>query len=46
MHLAEASVFLACAVTLAAFDIRKTVVDGVEVVPPVEYLTGTIRSVL
>ena len=43
MHLAESSVFLTCAMTLAAFNIRKIVVDGKEVTQPVEYLNGTIR---
>lgn len=43
MYLAENTLFLTCAMTLATFDIRPPVVDGKEAVPPIEYLTGTVR---
>lgn len=43
LHLADASVWASCAMTLAAFDIDKVIHDGkvIEVVP--EYTSGTIR---
>ncbi|KAK7695652.1 hypothetical protein QCA50_000288 [Cerrena zonata] len=44
LHLADASVFLTCAVTLAAFDISKAVEDGVIIEPSGEYTTGTIST--
>ncbi|GJE86539.1 cytochrome P450 [Phanerochaete sordida] len=42
LHLADASVWLACAMVLAAFDIEKPVVDGkvIEIHP--EYTSGTV----
>jgi hypothetical protein len=43
--MAEASIFINCASILAVFDISKKVVDGVEVTPIHEQLTGTIRCV-
>lgn len=43
MHLADASMFIACAMALAVFNIRKVVKDGHVVEPKVEYTTGTIR---
>lgn len=46
MHLAEASVFLLCAMSLAAFHISKPVQDGQVVDPVIEYSTGGIRYVL
>jgi hypothetical protein len=40
---ADASIFMACAMTLAAFTISKTVRNG-EIIEPVEdYQSGTIR---
>ena len=45
MYLAEMTIFLACAATLAAFNVRKTLIDGKEFTPPIEYFTGTIRRV-
>jgi len=44
MNLAEASIFILCARTLAAFDVTKAVDEesGVEITPPVEYDSGTI----
>ncbi|KAH9917582.1 cytochrome P450 [Fomitopsis serialis] len=41
-QLAEMSLFLICAVSLAAFDISKPIVDGKAVEPSMEYTTGTI----
>ena len=44
MNLADASVFIACATTLAVFDISKVVDENGAVVEPViEYTSGTIR---
>ncbi|KAJ3569349.1 hypothetical protein NP233_g5109 [Leucocoprinus birnbaumii] len=42
VHFADASVFIVCAMSLAALDIDKLVVDGVVVEPVHEYSTGTI----
>ena len=42
INLAETTLFLTCAMILATFDIRRPIVNGKEVVPPVEYLTGTV----
>ncbi|KAI0945621.1 hypothetical protein AcW1_001797 [Taiwanofungus camphoratus] len=42
MHLAEASVFLLCAMSLAAFHISKPVQDGQVIDPVIEYSTGAI----
>ena len=41
--LADASVFIACAMILAVFDITKSVENGEVVEPKVEYTDGTIR---
>lgn len=43
LHLADASVFLSCAMTLATFDISKAIEDGVTIEPSGKYTTGTIR---
>lgn len=45
VHFADASVFILCAISLAALDIEKLVVDGVVIEPVHEYSTGTIRQV-
>ncbi|PCH44805.1 cytochrome P450 [Wolfiporia cocos MD-104 SS10] len=42
LHLAEASIFLSCAMSLAVFDISKPVKNGVVVEPDIEYTSGTI----
>ncbi|KAI0938473.1 hypothetical protein AcV5_000150 [Taiwanofungus camphoratus] len=42
MYLADASVFLSCVMSLAAFDISKPVENGQIVEPVIEYSTGTI----
>jgi len=42
LNLADASVFISCAMTLAVFDITKTVENGVEITPVVESTPGTI----
>jgi len=46
VHFADASVFILCAISLAALDIEKLVVDGVTVEPVHEYSTGTIRQAI
>ena len=43
MFLADSTVFLACALSLAAFNISKVVRDGVVIEPVCEYKTGFIR---
>ena len=43
IYLADASVFLSCVMSLAVFDISKTVENGVTVEPRTDYQTGTIR---
>lgn len=44
MNLADASVFIACAMTLAVFNISKARDEnGVVVEPVIEYSSGTIR---
>ena len=43
LHLADASVFISCAMALAVFDITKMVENGQVIVPEVEYTSGTIR---
>lgn len=43
LHLADASVFLTCAMTLTAFDISKVVENGATIEPSGEYYSGTIR---
>lgn len=45
MYMADASVFMSCVSTLAAFDISKVLENGVEVEPSIEYTTGTVRWV-
>lgn len=45
LNLADASVFISCAMTLAVFDITKAVENGDVVEPEVEYTSGTIRCV-
>ncbi|EGO01616.1 hypothetical protein SERLA73DRAFT_166166 [Serpula lacrymans var. lacrymans S7.3] len=42
LHLADASVFISCAMSLAVFNISKAVVNGVEVTPEVDPSSGTI----
>lgn len=43
MHLADASLFLTVAMTLAAFDITKTIENGQVIEPVIKYTSGTIR---
>ncbi|KAG6836101.1 hypothetical protein H0H93_011374 [Arthromyces matolae] len=45
MHLADASVWISCAMTLAAFDISKATEDGVVIEPVHGNTNGTIRHV-
>lgn len=45
LHLADASVFISCAMSLAVFDISKCVENGVVVEPLHEQTSGTIRYV-
>ncbi|KAG0702309.1 cytochrome P450 [Suillus ampliporus] len=42
LHLADASVWISAAMTLAAFDISKAVENGVEITPEVDPSSGTI----
>jgi hypothetical protein len=42
-HLADASVFITCATTLAVFNISKCVENGVVIEPVHDSTTGTIR---
>ncbi|KAH7910744.1 cytochrome P450 [Hygrophoropsis aurantiaca] len=42
LHLAEASVFISCAMSLAVFDIRKAVENGVAITPEVKFTDGAI----
>jgi hypothetical protein len=42
-HLADASIFMSCAMSLAVFNVTKAVENGVVVEPVHEQLTGTIR---
>lgn len=42
IHLAEASVWLSAAMSLAVFDISKAVENGVEITPEMDPLTGTV----
>ncbi|KAG1817246.1 cytochrome P450 [Suillus subaureus] len=42
LHLAEASVWISTAMSLAVFDISKVVEDGVEITPEVDPSSGTI----
>lgn len=41
--LADASIFLACSMILAVFNISKVYKNGESVVPPVGQTTGTVR---
>jgi cytochrome P450 len=43
LNLADASVFISCAMSLAVFSISKAVENGVEVTPVVDNTPGTIR---
>ncbi|KIK30866.1 hypothetical protein PISMIDRAFT_20892 [Pisolithus microcarpus 441] len=43
MHLADASVWLSAAMSLAVFDISKVVENGVEITPEIDPSSGTIR---
>lgn len=43
IHFADASVFIMCAMSLAALDVEKQVIDGIAIEPLLEYSTGTIR---
>lgn len=45
MYLADASLFIACARTLATFNITKAIENGEVVEPKPEYTSGTIRCV-
>ena len=45
LHLADASIFLSCAMSLAVFNISKVVENGITIEPSGEYTTGTIRFV-
>nr|BAK09523.1 cytochrome P450 [Postia placenta] len=42
MYLADASLFISCAVSLAVFDISKVVRDGKVIEPVIDYTSGTI----
>jgi len=42
LHLADASVFISCAMALAVFNVSKAVENGVEITPEVDPSTGTI----
>ncbi|KAG6333886.1 hypothetical protein ID866_5199 [Astraeus odoratus] len=42
MHLADASVWLSAAMSLAVFDISKVVENGVEIIPEIDPSSGTI----
>lgn len=44
MYLADASLFISCAMSLAVFDISKVVRDGKVIEPVIDYTSGTIRS--
>jgi cytochrome P450 len=43
LNLADASLFISCAMSLAVFDITKAVENGVEITPVVDSTHGTIR---
>lgn len=45
-HLADASVYIACATSLAVFNIGKAVEDGIVIEPLHENTSGTIRFVM
>ncbi|OCH95986.1 cytochrome P450 [Obba rivulosa] len=42
LHMADASLFLSCAMSLAVFDISKIIEDGKVIEPVIEYTSGTI----
>lgn len=42
-HLADASVFISCAMSLAVFDVSKCIENGIVIEPVNERTTGTIR---
>ncbi|PSS35616.1 hypothetical protein PHLCEN_2v1439 [Hermanssonia centrifuga] len=43
LHLADASVWISCAMSLAVFNVTKAIENGREIEPVVEYTSGTIR---
>jgi hypothetical protein len=43
MHLADASLFISCVMSLSVFDISKCVENGQVIIPVHENTTGTIR---
>lgn len=43
MYLADASVWISVAMSIAVFDVSKVVENGVEITPEVDPSTGTIR---
>ena len=43
LHLADASVWISVAMSLAVFDVSKIVENGVEITPEIDPSTGTIR---
>jgi len=43
LHLADASVWMSVAMSLAVFNISKVVENGVEIIPEFDPTTGTIR---
>jgi cytochrome P450 len=43
LNLADASLWISCAMSLAVFDITKAVENGVEITPMVDSTPGTIR---
>ena len=45
MNLADISVFISCAMSLAAFDIRKPIENGRVIEPVFGALSGTVRCV-
>ena len=45
LHLADASVWISAAMSLAVFDISKVVENGVEITPEVDPSSGVIRYV-
>jgi hypothetical protein len=45
LHLADASIWISTAMSLAVFDISKVVEDGVEIIPQVDTIPGSVRYV-
>jgi cytochrome P450 len=43
LNLADASIFVSCAMSLAVFDVSKAIENGVEITPVVDSTPGTIR---